>query len=242
MCVLELQKFLGSFFFRWDLDMYDERADQPALANTSDLNEDLGQVEYLFTDKTGTLTDNLMIFRRCSIDGNMYVEKDCNGKIYLLPPSGDEHDAEKMINWPAEIWHFMIAISLCHSVHVAPPMLMESIAAKRTAFRASFRQKSFMRVNSSLLMDPNLPEYQAASADEKALVEASARCGVVLMKYTGDEMEVKVGDRFLNFTLLETLEFTSGKNKIFNCCFKINFKLHFFLFLMNFFFRSSREA
>ncbi|XP_034937307.1 probable phospholipid-transporting ATPase IF isoform X2 [Chelonus insularis] len=211
---VELQKFLGSFFFRWDIDMYDERNDQPALANTSDLNEDLGQIEYLFTDKTGTLTENLMVFRRCSINGNIYIEKDCNGKIYQLPANGDEREAIKIINWPPEVWHFMIALSLCHSVHVAPPIVMESVVARRTAFRESFRQRSITRVNSSLLMDPNLPEYQAASADEKALVEASARCGVVLTNYIGDQIEIKVGDQMMFFTRLEVLEFTSERKKM----------------------------
>ena len=40
----ELQKFLGSKFFQWDLEMYDEQTDEPAKALTSDLNEELGQV------------------------------------------------------------------------------------------------------------------------------------------------------------------------------------------------------
>lgn len=79
--------------------MYDAASDQPALANTSDLNEELGQVEYLFTDKTGTLTENLMVFRRCSIDGNIYMEKDCDGNLYLLPPSGNEKEAVKLTSW-----------------------------------------------------------------------------------------------------------------------------------------------
>lgn len=79
--------------------MYDAANDQPALANTSDLNEELGQVEYLFTDKTGTLTENLMVFRRCSIDGNIYMEKDCDGNLYLLPSSGNEDEAVKLMSW-----------------------------------------------------------------------------------------------------------------------------------------------
>ncbi|XP_011298118.1 probable phospholipid-transporting ATPase IF isoform X2 [Fopius arisanus] len=211
---IELQKFLGSYFFRWDKEMDDDRENLHPLVNTSDLNEELGQVEYLFTDKTGTLTENLMVFRRCSIDGKMYLEKDCNGKLYSIPENGDEREAVKIQTWPTEIWHFMIAISLCHSVHVAPRVLMQSIAAKRTAFRESFRQRSITRVNSSLLMDPTLPEYQAASADEKALVEATARCGVVLTKYSGDEMELKIGEKILFFTKLETLEFTSDRKRM----------------------------
>ncbi|XP_008544618.1 phospholipid-transporting ATPase IF isoform X1 [Microplitis demolitor] len=211
---VELQKFLGSLFFHWDSKMYDERNDQPALVNTSDLNEDLGQIEYLLTDKTGTLTENLMVFRRCTVDGKMYIEKDCNGKIYELPSNGNEHEAVKVMSWPPEIWHFMIALSLCHSVHVAPPIVMDGVVARRTAFRESFRQKTIRRVNSSLLMDPSLPEYQAASADEKALVEASARCGVILTKYEADLLEIKAGDRFLHFTCLETLEFTSERKRM----------------------------
>lgn len=79
--------------------MYDEDTDQPALIHTLNLNEELGQIEYLFADKTGTLTENMMVFRRCSINGKMYMEKDCDGKLYLLPPSGDENQAVVLNTW-----------------------------------------------------------------------------------------------------------------------------------------------
>lgn len=52
--------------------MYYEPVDRPAIAKTGDLNEDLGQIEYIFTDKTGTLTENMMEFKRCSIKGKLY--------------------------------------------------------------------------------------------------------------------------------------------------------------------------
>ena len=55
--------------------MYDPITDQPAKANTSDLNEDLGQIEYLFSDKTGTLTENEMEFRQFAIDSQYYEER-----------------------------------------------------------------------------------------------------------------------------------------------------------------------
>uniref|UniRef100_A0A7M4ER32 ATPase phospholipid transporting 11C n=1 Tax=Crocodylus porosus TaxID=8502 RepID=A0A7M4ER32_CROPO len=71
---VEMQKFLGSFFISWDKEMYDEEIKEGALVNTSDLNEELGQVEYVFTDKTGTLTENSMEFIECCIDGHKYKE------------------------------------------------------------------------------------------------------------------------------------------------------------------------
>jgi phospholipid-translocating ATPase len=60
--------------FSFHQRMYDSKTDQPAKANTSDLNEDLGQVEYLFSDKTGTLTENEMEFKQFAIDGVIYEE------------------------------------------------------------------------------------------------------------------------------------------------------------------------
>ncbi|TNN09740.1 putative phospholipid-transporting ATPase IF isoform 2 [Schistosoma japonicum] len=73
---IEMQKFVGSLFFEWDLNLYDERINERAKANTSDLIEEMGQVEYLFTDKTGTLTENSMQFRRLATSmGVFHFEK-----------------------------------------------------------------------------------------------------------------------------------------------------------------------
>lgn len=52
--------------------MYDQHLKQSAVVKTTDVIEDLGQISYLFCDKTGTLTENAMSFKMCSIAGQMY--------------------------------------------------------------------------------------------------------------------------------------------------------------------------
>ncbi|ETO84597.1 hypothetical protein F444_01542 [Phytophthora nicotianae P1976] len=65
-------KFMQSYFMNNDLEMYHEDTDTPCQVRTMSLNEELGQIDYIFSDKTGTLTCNIMEFRKCSINGVAY--------------------------------------------------------------------------------------------------------------------------------------------------------------------------
>ncbi|OMO51953.1 Cation-transporting P-type ATPase [Corchorus capsularis] len=69
---IEIVKVLQSIFINQDLHMYYEEADKPARARTSNLNEELGQVDTILSDKTGTLTCNSMEFIKCSVAGRSY--------------------------------------------------------------------------------------------------------------------------------------------------------------------------
>lgn len=69
---IEIVKVMQSIFINQDIKMYYEPADKPAHARTSNLNEELGQVHTILTDKTGTLTCNSMEFIKCSIAGMPY--------------------------------------------------------------------------------------------------------------------------------------------------------------------------
>uniref|UniRef100_A0A8D0KRC0 P-type ATPase C-terminal domain-containing protein n=1 Tax=Strix occidentalis caurina TaxID=311401 RepID=A0A8D0KRC0_STROC len=165
---VEMQKFLGSFFIGWDLDLYHKETNQRAQVNTSDLNEELGQVEYVFTDKTGTLTENEMQFRECSINGVKYQE--VNGK---LTPEGFSEDSPDGIRHSLflnslkllifsflqmkEEELFLKAVCLCHTVQINA----DQTDGADGPWHAS-------GVTSPL-------EYYASSPDEKALVEAAGR-------------------------------------------------------------------
>ncbi|CBI15389.3 unnamed protein product, partial [Vitis vinifera] len=69
---IEIVKVLQSVFINQDPHMYYEEGDKPARARTSNLNEELGQVDTILSDKTGTLTCNSMEFIKCSIAGTAY--------------------------------------------------------------------------------------------------------------------------------------------------------------------------
>lgn len=69
---IEIVKILQARFINNDLNMYHHETDKPARARTSNLNEELGQVDTILSDKTGTLTCNQMEFIKCSIAGVAY--------------------------------------------------------------------------------------------------------------------------------------------------------------------------
>ncbi|TGZ68511.1 hypothetical protein CRM22_004223 [Opisthorchis felineus] len=120
--MLEVVRFIQALYINWDLDMYDSDTDTPAMARTSNLNEELGQVRYLFSDKTGTLTRNVMEFKRCSIGGVMYGNdtEDSNAM-------NDRALLERLKANDPLAKHFFTVLALCHTVvpdaHLEDPEL-----------------------------------------------------------------------------------------------------------------------
>ena len=73
---IEVVRTCQAAFIFFDKEIWYAKTDQPTLARSWNLSDDLGQIEYIFSDKTGTLTQNSMVFRHCSIGGKVYRGED----------------------------------------------------------------------------------------------------------------------------------------------------------------------
>ncbi|XP_045479978.1 probable phospholipid-transporting ATPase IA isoform X7 [Harmonia axyridis] len=107
---LEVVRFIQAIFINQDLEMYDPESDTPALARTSNLNEELGQVKYIFSDKTGTLTRNIMEFKKCAVGTEIYLIAD------TLEDSTLYKDLQKGNAQSELIKELLVILSVCHTV------------------------------------------------------------------------------------------------------------------------------
>uniref|UniRef100_A0A8C7PHE8 Phospholipid-transporting ATPase n=1 Tax=Oncorhynchus mykiss TaxID=8022 RepID=A0A8C7PHE8_ONCMY len=181
---VEMQKFLGSYFIMWDDEMFDEELGERAQVNTSDLNEELGQVEYVFTDKTGTLTENNMEFIECCVDGYVYVpDAICNGQVMPGSTSMDMIDSspgpggkvrqraslslDGLYEYESEELFFR-ALCLCHTVQVKEEETVDGIKMGIHQNKAT----SF---------------YISSSPDEVALVEGMKSCKLMMLLSANEE-------------------------------------------------------
>ena len=196
---VEVVKYWHAILINDDLDMYHDITDTPAVCRTSSLVEELGMVEYIFSDKTGTLTCNQMEFKQCSIAGIQYAE-DVPEDRRATVQDGVEigiHDfarlKENLKNHEssAAIHHFIALLATCHTV----------IPERREDNGGAIK-------------------YQAASPDEGALVEGAVLMGYQFTARKPKSVQITVAGQELEYELLAVCEFNSTRKRmsaIFRC-------------------------
>nr|XP_026696286.1 probable phospholipid-transporting ATPase IA isoform X1 [Ciona intestinalis] len=195
---LEVVKFIQAIFINSDLDMYFEPTDTPAMARTSNLNEELGQVKYIFSDKTGTLTENIMEFKKCSVAGIKYGEgiSERPGCYFY-----DESFVENLQTKSNYVHEFTTMMSVCHTV---VPEKVEKVDQPTSSNRDD--QDG----------DDNLEniQYQSSSPDENAIVKAARNLGYVFCVRTPTHVVVRCQGKDESYEVLNVLEFSSTRKRM----------------------------
>ena len=81
---LEIVKLMHAYLITFDPELFYSLANKKPSVKSSDLIEELGQVEMIFSDKTGTLTCNVMEFKKCIINNNVYGEETGKKVVFLF--------------------------------------------------------------------------------------------------------------------------------------------------------------
>lgn len=196
---LEFVRVLQALFMGVDAKMTTKG--KPVAAKATNLNEVLGQIQFVLSDKTGTLTENVMRYIACSAGGKVYdISKKRNAMTKAV--SQDVRHVKDLV----------LAMALCHGV-VPEPKENEDEVVGALADGGS-------QVPVGQDAEEDLPEYQGQSPDEVALVTSAREYGVSLIERTLDTMVI---DRFgteERYEVLAELEFNSDRKRmsvIFRC-------------------------
>ncbi|KAF1503089.1 Phospholipid-transporting ATPase IK, partial [Megadyptes antipodes antipodes] len=187
---------VNSFFINWDLEMYYAVKDIPAKARSTSLNDQLGQIEYIFSDKTGTLTQNMMSFKKCCINGTIYGTGPGHEN---KQPSGSgltwSHHGEKKLD-------FCDATLLEAAWRDSDPVLREFLRLLALCHTVMVEEKGDQLV------------YQAASPDEEALVLAARNLGYVFLARTRDTITISELGKKRTYKVLAMLDFNSDRKRM----------------------------
>ncbi|ODO05178.1 phospholipid-translocating ATPase [Cryptococcus wingfieldii CBS 7118] len=229
---VEIVKTIQAYFIFQDVEMYYEPYDTPCVPKTWNISDDLGQIEYVFSDKTGTLTQNIMEFKKCSIQGVPYGEGLTEAMMGARKRDGEEtgpameDQEEEMEGLKAEMLQIMKGgldnrYLREDKLTLISPELAQHLANPSDPRRAPiidfFRA---LAICHSVLADapeaskPYELDYKAESPDEAALVAAARDIGFPFVTKNNHSLDIEVLGTPERWTPLRMLEFNSSRKRM----------------------------
>ncbi|KAH7868232.1 phospholipid-transporting ATPase 1 [Lentinula edodes] len=233
---IEIVKTIQAYFISQDVDMYYKPYDTPCVPKTWNISDDLGQIEYIFSDKTGTLTQNIMEFQKCSINGVIYGEGVTEAQRGAATRDGNTADMlnpEELNEKLASLKQQMISVMersfknrylQPEKLTLVAPKLAQDLtdrqgsSPQRAHIIAFFRALAVCHTVLSDKPDPERDpfhlEYKAESPDEAALVAAARDVGFPFINKGKDGIDIEVMGQKERYEVLKVLEFNSTRKRM----------------------------
>lgn len=229
---LEIVRTLQAVFIYSDVEMYYDKIDQPCVPKSWNISDDLGQVEYIFSDKTGTLTQNVMEFKKATINGQPYGEAYTEAQAGMQKRAGIDVEKEA-VRIRAEIEAAKVqALKGLRDIHDNPFLHDEDVTFIAPDFvddLAGVHGPEQKAANEEFMLalalchtviaenqpgDPPKMIFKAQSPDEAALVATARDMGFTVLGHTGDGINVNVMGEDRHYPILNTIEFNSSRKRM----------------------------
>ncbi|KAI4365548.1 hypothetical protein MLD38_021525 [Melastoma candidum] len=199
---MELVRIGQSYFMIGDKYMYDSSSGSRFQCRSLNINEDLGQIRYVFSDKTGTLTENKMEFRKACVYGKDYGDavdlEDSLLKSNVLGTKKYKLKSEVAVD--TELMK-LLHRDLTDEERMAAHEFFLTLVACNTVIPIS-------------LDDNGSIDYQGESPDEQALVAAASAYGYTLCERTSGHIVIDVNGEKLRLDVLGLHEFDSVRKRM----------------------------
>jgi len=202
-------KLIQVYFFYCDKDMIYEGIH--CMPRTSDLNEEMGQVEYVFSDKTGTLTRNVMDFRKFCVNGQTYGEGMTEIKRNVMLKMGKkvEEDTAKVKDPHQPITPHV------DLVDTGLDNLLKSHSGPQYFAVRTFLMH--LAINHEVIpefSDDRTLSYSASSPDESALCYGARHFGFTLKARDSSGVTLQLNDgKVMKVQILVVLKFNSTRKR-----------------------------
>ncbi|XP_066600374.1 probable phospholipid-transporting ATPase IIB isoform X2 [Prorops nasuta] len=218
---------MGKTFYAWCIQRDKEIAG--TVVRTTTISEELGRISYLLSDKTGTLTQNKMIFKKLHLGTAHYGQETFDEittvlKAYYSTSSDPVitvlHGGKVRKSESSRIYDAVHALALCHNVtpvydEVTRSVNLDSvnIETRETGDAGSIQSQT--EADQHYYIPEQKRNYQASSPDEVALVKWTEEMGLALVKRDLNTMQLKATNgKILNYTILQIFPFTSETKRM----------------------------